>query len=128
MYRLLCGCDLAVAIAVTGFANAAFLLIWSGLREDMVWRWSALASIASISSLVDVVEVLLILWLLGKMLPVRFAARYFAIPLLTIFEGLLFERPELTVRIVFGVVLLAAGAGMLLFLRPGEDDTVLSLR
>jgi hypothetical protein len=128
MYRLLRGCDLAVAIAVTGFANAAFLLIWSGVREDMVWRWSAFASTTSISSSVDIAEILLILWLLGKMAPARFAARYLAIPLLTIFEGLIFERPELTVRIVCGVVLLAVGTGVLLFLKAGEEDTVLSLR
>ncbi len=128
MYRLLRGCDLAVAISVTGLANAAFLLLWSGVHEDMVWRWSGLSSVVSISSLVDVAEVLLILWLLGKMLPVRFAARYVAIPLLTVLEGLVLERPELTVRIVCGVLLLAAGAGMLLFLTVGEEETVLSLR
>jgi drug/metabolite transporter (DMT)-like permease len=128
MYRLLRGYDPAVAMAVTGLANAMCLLIWSGVREDMVWRWNGLASVVSISSLVDVVEVLLILWLLGKMLPVRFAARYLAIPLLTVLEGLVFERPKLTVRIVCGVALLAAGTGMLLFLKAGEEDTVLSLR
>lgn len=128
MYRLLRGCDLAVAIAVTGLANAAFLLIWSGVREDMAWRWSAVSSMTSISSLVDVAEVLLILWLLGKMLPVRFAARYLAIPLLTVLEGLVLERPEVTVRIACGILLLAVGAGMLLFLKVGEEETVLSLR
>jgi hypothetical protein len=128
MYRLLRGCDLAVAIAVTGLANAAFLLIWSYVHEDLVWRWSELVSVASITSLVDVAEVLLILWLLGKMLPVRFAARYLAIPLLTVLEGLVLERPEVTVRIASGTLLLAAGAGMLLFLKVGEEETVLSLR
>ena len=128
MYRLLRGCDLGVAIAVTGLANAAFLLIWSGVHEDMVWRWSAVSSVGSISSLVDVAEVLLILWLLGKMLPVRFAARYLAIPLLTVFEGVVLERPAVTVRIVCGILLLATGAGMLLFLKSGEEETVLSLR
>jgi hypothetical protein len=128
MYRLLRECDLTVAIAVAGLANAVFLLTWSGVREDMVWRWSGLASVASLSSLVDVVEVLLILWLLGKMLPVRFAARYLGIPLLTVLEGLVLERPDVTVRIVCGVLLLAVGAGLLLFLRAGEEETMLSLR
>ncbi len=82
--------DLAVAIAVVGFANAVFLLVWSAVHEDMVWRWSGLASVVSVSSLVDVVEVLLIVWLLREMPPVRFAARYLVIPLLTVLEGLCF--------------------------------------
>jgi hypothetical protein len=128
MYRLLRECDLAMAIAVAGLANATFLLVWSGIREEMVWRWSGLASVVSLASLVDIVEVLLILWLFGKMLPTRFAARYLMIPLLTVLEGLILERPEVTVRIACGTLLLAAGAGLLLLLKVGEEETVLSLR
>jgi drug/metabolite transporter (DMT)-like permease len=128
MYRLLRECDFTAAITVAGLTNAAFLLIWSGVHEDTVWRWSVLASIVSLSSLADVTEILLILWLLGKMLPVRFAARYLMIPLLTVLEGLVLERPEVTVRIACGILLLLAGAGMLLFLKVSEEETVLSLR
>jgi hypothetical protein len=82
----------------------------------------------SISSLVDVVEVLLIIWLLREMSPVRFAARYLLIPLLIVLESYVLVRPEWTVRIGFGTVLLAAGAGMLLFGKAGEEETGLSLR
>jgi drug/metabolite transporter (DMT)-like permease len=77
---------------------------------------------------VDVSEVLLIVWLLREMRPVRFAARYLVIPLLTVLEGYVLMRPELTVRMVFGAGLLAAGAGMLLFLKASEEETILSLR
>jgi hypothetical protein len=59
---------------------------------------------------------------------VRFAARYLVIPLLTLLESYALMRPELTVRVVSGVVLLAAGAGMLLALKTGEEETTLSLR
>jgi drug/metabolite transporter (DMT)-like permease len=78
--------------------------------------------------LVDVVEVLLIIWLLREMSPVRFASRYLLIPLLTVLESYVLVRPEWTVRMGFGTVLLALGAGVLLFGKAGEEETGLSLR
>jgi hypothetical protein len=109
-------------------SNAVFLLVCSAVRGELVLQWSELASVVSLSSLVDLVEVVLLVWLLREIMPVRFASRYLVIPLLTLFEGYGLIRPGLTVRVVSGLVLLAAGAGMLLFLKAGEDETVLSLR
>jgi drug/metabolite transporter (DMT)-like permease len=128
LYRLLHGINFAEAIAVAGFANAAFLLGWSVVRGDVVWRLGELVSIVSVSSLVDVVEVLLIVWLLREMPPVRFASRYLVIPLLTILESYVLVRPGWTVRMGFGTLLLVAGVGTLLFWKTGEEETVLSLR
>jgi drug/metabolite transporter (DMT)-like permease len=128
LYRLLQGVGLVRAIAVMGVANAVVLLSWSFVHEEMVWRWSGLVSVMSVQSLVDVVEILLLVWLLREMRPVPFASRYLVIPLVTILESFILMRPEWTVRIGFGTVLLAVGAGMLLFLRPGEEETMLSLR
>jgi drug/metabolite transporter (DMT)-like permease len=128
LYRLLPGFDLPDAIAVVGLANAVFLLVWSAVREEVVWRGNGLASVVSIGSLADVVEVLLITWLLREMPPIRFAARYLVIPLLTVLESYVVMRPEWTVRMGFGTALLAAGGGMLLFLKAGEEETALSLR
>jgi hypothetical protein len=125
---LLRGVALADAIAVVGLVNAAFLLISSAVREEVVWRGNGLASVMSIASLVDLVEVLLIVWLLREMPPIRFAARYLVIPLLTVLESYVVMRPEWTVRMGFGTALLAAGGGMLLFLKAGEEEAVLSLR
>ena len=128
LYRLLRGAGLAESVSVVGLANAVFLLVWSAVRGDVVWRGSSLASMLSASSLVDVVEVLLLVWLLREIPPVRFSARYLAIPLLTVLESYVLMRPEWTVRMGFGTVLLAVGAGMLLFLKVGDEETVLSLR
>jgi hypothetical protein len=128
LYRLLRGMTLAEALAVVCLSNALFLLVCSAVREGLVWRWSGLASVVSLSSLVDVAEVVLLVWLVREMMPVRFAARYLVIPLLTLLESYALMRPELTVRVVSGVVLLAAGAGMLLALKTGEEETTLSLR
>jgi drug/metabolite transporter (DMT)-like permease len=128
LYRLLRGVALADALAVVGLANAVFLLVWSAVREEVVWRGNRLASVISIASLTDVVEVLLITWLLREMPPIRFAARYLVIPLMTVLESYVVMRPEWTVRMGFGTALLAAGGGLLLFLQGGEEETVLSLR
>ena len=128
LYRLLRGFGLADAVAVVGLANAVFLLAWSAVREDVVWRGNGVTSLMSIGSLVDLVEVWLIVWLLREMPPVRFAARYLVIPLLTVLESFVLMRPEWTVRMGFGTVLLAAGAGTLLFWKAAEEETVLSLR
>jgi hypothetical protein len=128
MHRSLRGVGFAAAIALVGVANAVFLLVWSAVREEVVWRGNGLASVVSIASLADVVEVLLIVWLLREMMPIRFASRYLVIPLVTVLESYVVMPPEWTVRMGFGTALLAAGGGVLLFLRAGEEETVLSLR
>jgi drug/metabolite transporter (DMT)-like permease len=128
LYRPLGEVAAVPAIAIVSVANAIFLLVCSAVHEDMVWQWRRMESVVSISSGVDVVEVLLFVWLLREMGPIRFAARYLVIPLVTILESFVVVRPQMTARIGFGTVLLAAGAGMLLFLRDGEEETVLSLR
>jgi hypothetical protein len=128
LYHLLRGMTLAEALAVVCFGNAVFLLACNVVRKELVWRWSGLVSVVSPASLVDVVEVVLLVWLLREMVPVRFAARYLVIPLLTLLESYALMRPELTVRGISGVVLLAGGAGMLLALKMNEEETTLSLR
>jgi hypothetical protein len=128
LYRLLGEACLSQAIAVVGIANAVFLFVWSAVHEDMVWQWRGLVSVVSISSGVDLLEVVMIVWLLRVMEPIRFAARYLVIPMVTILESFVLVRPQITVRIGFGMALLVAGAGILLFLRDGEEETVLSLR
>ncbi len=128
LFRVLDGVELAEAAAGIGLANALFLLVCGAIRGELVWNWSGLASVASLSSLVDVVEVVLIVWLLREMPPARFAARYLLIPLLTILESFVVLRPEWTVRMGFGTVLLAVGTGTLLLLKDADEDVVLSLR
>jgi drug/metabolite transporter (DMT)-like permease len=128
MYRSLREFAFANAIAVVGLANAVFLLVWSAVREEVMWRGKGLASVASMGSLADVVEVLLIAWLLREMSPIRFAARYLVIPLVTVLESYVLMQADWTVRMGFGTVLLAAGGGLLLFLKVREEETVLSLR
>jgi drug/metabolite transporter (DMT)-like permease len=128
LYRLLGEIGWVEGIALLGLTNALFLLVCSGFLERMVWRWMDLRSVGSISFLVDGIEVLLIIWLLRGMAPVRFSARYLVIPLLTVLESFVVERPDVTVRIVCGTALLAVGAGALLFWKARDEEAVLSLR
>jgi EamA domain-containing membrane protein RarD len=108
-------------------ANAVLLLICAWTSGAVVWDRSSVLSLLSWSSLVDVIEVLLLLWLLRRMPPVQFASRYLIIPLLTVLEAYVLLRPELTLRIGAGAILLATGAGSLLLQHPAEDEVV-SLR
>lgn len=128
LYRLFRGVSLVQSAALVCLANAAFLLVCGLVRRDFVTDWSSLSSVVSLSSLVDVAEVVLIVWLLREMPPLRFSARYLLIPLLTILESYVLVRPEVTVRIACGTILLVAGASALLFLKPGDEETMLSLR
>jgi drug/metabolite transporter (DMT)-like permease len=127
LYRLLPQFELSDAVAVVCLANAVLLLICAWASRAVVWDRSSLLSLLSWSSLVDVAEVLLLLWLLRRMPPVQFASRYLLIPLLTVLEAYVLLRPELTLRIGAGAILLATGAGILLLPHPAEEEVV-SLR
>jgi hypothetical protein len=128
LYQLLREIRLVNSIALVGLANSLFFLVCGVLGGGIVGRWADVTSVVSISSFVDVAEVLLIVWLLRDMPPIRFSSRYLVIPLVTILESYVVERPEVTARMVGGTILLAAGAGMLLFLNARDEETVLSLR
>jgi drug/metabolite transporter (DMT)-like permease len=128
LYRLLQQFELSIAVAVVCLANAVFLLICASTGGAVAVHRSSLLSLLSLSSLVDVIEVLLLLWLLRRMPPVQFASRYLLIPLLTVLEAYVLLRPELTLRIGAGAILLTIGAGMLLLQPPAEEEAVLSLR
>lgn len=119
---------LAEAVAVVGLSNALFLLFCAALSGSVAWQWSTLVSAVSISFAADAAGVVLILWLLREMAPVRLAARYLVIPLLTVLEGYVILRPEPTVRISLGAALLAVGAGVILFSREAGDEAILSLK
>ena len=73
-------------------------------------------------------EAVLLGVLLWGMEPVRLAARFLAVPLLTIVEGVVVLRPELTWRVVVGVGLMVGAVGMLVVSRRVEEVSSLSLR
>jgi hypothetical protein len=127
LYHLLQQFEFNDALAVVCISNAIFLLLCSWDIGAIAFDRSNLLSLLSPSSLVDIAEVLLLVWLLRRMFPIQFAARYLLIPLLTVLEAYILIRPPLTLRIGAGIILLAAGAGTLLFQHSAEEEVV-SLR
>ncbi len=76
----------------------------------------------------ETVVAALTVWLLREIDPVRFSARFLVIPLVTIVEGLALLRPEVTGRMVAGMVLLSGGAAWILMTPREVDEEVLTLR
>jgi drug/metabolite transporter (DMT)-like permease len=128
MHRLMRGVAIADAAIIVCFANAAFLVICGLVARDFAGGWSGLSAILSLSSGIDLIQIILVFWLLREMSPVRFGTRYLVIPLLTIVEGYVFLRPEVTARMLVGIVLLTAGAVWILIAKAPDDEVILSLR
>jgi drug/metabolite transporter (DMT)-like permease len=116
--------DWVQAVSVVCLANAAAFLGVGIFLGGAEWRadgaWSSVAASGA--------EVVLLVLLLREITPVRLGARFFLVPLLTIVEGVVLLRPELTSRMVAGAALLAGGALFLLLSRETEEETSLSLR
>jgi drug/metabolite transporter (DMT)-like permease len=128
LYHLLQNIPFLHSVALLFLPNAALLLLCSRILRPQPWSLTDLASLLSVSSLINLAETLLLLWLLRAMSPIRFAARYLVIPLLTVVEGFILLRPPLTLRIAAGAILLAAGTAALFLLDPSDEEPVLSLR
>jgi drug/metabolite transporter (DMT)-like permease len=124
IHRLLRGFGVAQAVAVFCVANA-LVLFWWGVFEGVEW---GLSGGAWAGALAQGVKVVLLVVLLRGMSPVRFGSRYLVIPLLTVVEGFVLLRPELTLRMGFGVALLAGSAAILLLSREVDEGAGLSLR
>jgi drug/metabolite transporter (DMT)-like permease len=128
LYHLLQDIPFLHSAALLFLPNAALLLVCSFILRPHPWSLTDLASLLSVSSLINLAEILLLLWLLRAMSPIRFAARYLVIPLLTVVEGFVLIRPPLTLRIAAGAVLLLAGTAALFLLDPSDEEPILSLR
>lgn len=126
-HQLSQGASIGEVTAIGGFSNAVLLLGWCGVRGMLVWKLTGLLGGGTIPILVQVVAVLLTLWLVREMEPIRLSARYLAIPLLTIVEGFIAMRPPLTLRLIFGIVLLSVGIWWILAAKTEGGDRIPSL-
>jgi drug/metabolite transporter (DMT)-like permease len=116
--------SIAQGIAIVCLSNALFSFV-AGLQSGS--RDISDARSILPASIVGAALVLLVL-LLRSVDAVRLGARYFVIPLMTIVEGYILLRPELTLRMGFGAILMAGGAYFLLLGSQGEEVPSLSLR
>jgi drug/metabolite transporter (DMT)-like permease len=126
--RLAAAVEFPEVLAIVGAVNAVVLLGWCWARWPVVWGWSAWGPGVWIGILSGGISIALTIWLLRVMAPVRFSARFFVIPLVTILEGLLLVRPEISGRLVLGVTLLTAGAAGVLASRGAVEEEILTLR
>lgn len=122
MYRLMQGIAVAEAMVIVCFANAVFLGICSLAAREFEGGWGGLTAMLSLSSCVDLIQIVLVFWLLREMTPVRFGARYLVIPLLTVVEGYVVLRPEVTARMIVGFILLTGGAMWILLSKSPDTE------
>ena len=128
LYELLRQIGAIEGFAVAGASNAVALLVWCGVRRQLDWRWSDIAGGVSMGSFAGVIALALTVWLVREMKPVRFSARFLAIPLVTIMEGLVLLRPGVTGRTTVGILLLMTGVVWMLAGKESAEGETLTLR
>ena len=113
-----------------GVASVWAAVLWGNAMVLGVSGWAQGESVLmpGLSAWVDVAEVVLLVWLVWAMPPLRLMARFLAVPLVAVLEGLVMMRPQVTVRMGAGVGLLILGAGWIMRARIEEDAAGLSLR
>lgn len=109
----------AAAGAVCFAAAAAF-------TPHASWRWSAPAPQLLALLLVDLPALLLLFWLMRRVAASRMTARFLLAPLFAVLGGMVLEPASPPGRTWFGMLLLAGGAGWLVF-APEEEIEVQEL-
>jgi hypothetical protein len=117
--------QLATMAAMAGATGALTLAAASVLLEHPVWRWSALAPELFWSAAIELPALLLLFWLMPRLSAPRMATRYVWAPLLALLSGIVLEHAGRAVqpRTWLGLILMAAGAGWMLF-APREEASL----
>jgi multidrug transporter EmrE-like cation transporter len=122
IHTALQGVPIAIAVAVVGFAGTValgmcgFALGWPALSVRQ------LAFEALRCAVFDLPLMGLTLWLAREIAPIRLSARFLLTPLVTVLEGYAFVRGPMELSRIAALVLIAAGAAMLL-LRSERDES-----
>lgn len=116
----------ATIAAFTAFAGLALL---SALFELPVWRWNVLGPELAWSAVAELPELLLLFRLMRCISAVRMTTRFIVTPLMASLIGLVLLRPSVGLRAGAGLILMAVGAGWLLFApeTSGPDELPLNL-
>jgi drug/metabolite transporter (DMT)-like permease len=107
-------------------ATAICFAAAGALAPHAAWRWNELSYQLLGLLVIELPALFLLFWLMPRLAASRMTARFLLAPLLTIFVGMALEAPSLSVRAWLGTVLLAGGAGWLVF-APAETTEVAGL-
>ena len=113
------GTSLAVAI---GVAATLALAVLSAVIEHPVWNWQRWQPELLWSFCIQVPSLLLLFWLMQRTTAVRLATRYVLSPLIAVIAGAVFVRPAFDARMALGLLLMAVGAGWLLFVPESTTE------
>ena len=111
---------LAPMAAVAATSAAAVLLVASALTHGLVFELPPLASSLAWSALISLPGLVLLFWLLLRMTATRMTTRFVIAPLIAILLSAAIDRPKVSLLICAGMLLIAGGAGWLLFM-PDDD-------
>jgi drug/metabolite transporter (DMT)-like permease len=107
--------------ALAGVGSAACFAAASAFTPRTAWQWSALPSLLLGLLAIELPSLFLLFWLMRRLAASRMTARFLLAPLFTILVGMALEPTPPPVRAWFGMVLLAGGAGWLVF-APAETS------
>ena len=108
--------------AIAGFTAFACYTLLGPFVEKEAWTWHGIGPELVWSAIVGLPALLLLFWLMRRMSAARMTTRFVIAPLMTALIGIALFRPEVSLRDILGFVLIAAGAGWLLFARDEEPD------
>ena len=121
--------SIAPMAAIAALSAVGGLVLLSALFERPAWRLNALGPELAWSAVAELPELLLLFWLMRRMSAVRMTTRFVVTPLMASLIGLVLLRPAVGLRAGAGLILMAAGAGWLLFApeTSGPDALPLNL-
>ena len=108
--------------AIAGATAAVGLAAASALTERGSWKWVGLTPELAWTAAVELPALLLLFWLMRRMSAVRMMTRFLLAPLIAILIGMALLRPTVGLRTWIGLLLVAAGAGWLVFAREDEPE------
>jgi drug/metabolite transporter (DMT)-like permease len=121
---------LAPFASIAGAASSGGLIAAGVISGSAELSWRGFLQAVGWSAAVDLPALALLFWLMRRMTATRMTTRFLLGPLMANLIGLIFLRPEVNLRDGLGLLLIAFGAGWLLFgreLEPEEDGSTLRL-
>lgn len=109
--------------ALAGGASAVCFAVAAALEPQAGWQWSALGLDVPVSMALDLAGLFLLFWLMRHLAASRMAARFLLAPLFTLLAAVALEPAPPPERAWLGMVLLAGGAGWLIF-APDEESSL----